>query len=170
MKPPTALDNVKRKCQSQHSKDRVGPVVCKAPTRSGPMDYRHMHTILSSEIMRITINVVYTKTLQFWRIVQLCLHTRQGLAHSNSMVWLEICYTCIVFLFRQRSMPWNRALRVSWWSRPLPISNNSSPTCRWVTGWVLSSCVQPNSQCPWLHVLISQQQPLVLNRPISNLN
>lgn len=38
----------------------------------------------------------------------------------------------LMFVFcRQRSMPWNKVLRAYWWSRPLPISNSSSPTCRW---------------------------------------
>lgn len=54
-----------------------------------------------------------------------------------------------LFIFsRQRSMPWNKVLRVCWWSRPLPISNSSSPTCRWDVKniWdsiILKHCITP---------------------------
>lgn len=68
----------------------------------------------------------------------ICLRFHYSLSH-----WL---------FFRQRNMPWSRALRVSWWSRPLPISNSSSPTCRW--GVLNSVLLQLNSH-PLDHMFLS---------------
>lgn len=51
--------------------------------------------------------------------------------YKYDYVVLQFVIQTLFLLPRQRNMQWNKALRVSWWSRLSPISNSSLPICRW---------------------------------------